>query len=110
MISPNDPRWIFAARVQVVFNGTNRIRSMGQMNDLIECGAMLGFTNIHARAIVAIVEEAQLRNGLDEIAMDELMSIPKPETENELSDRTRWITFGMLFLWAFSIAGLMQLV
>ncbi len=109
-ITPNDPRWLLATRVQLIFNSTNRIRSIGQLEDLLDCGRAMGFADIHARAIVGIVEEAQLRNGLDAIAMDELLQIPAPNAEEEHSDRTRWITFGVLFTWSLMIAGLMQLV
>ena len=109
-IAPNDPRWLLATRVQLIFNSTNRIRSIGQLEDLLDCGRGMGFSDMYARAIVGIVEEAQLRNGLDHIAMDELLQIPIPNTEEELSTRTRWITFGVLFTWSLMIAGLMQLV
>ncbi len=110
LITPSDPRWLFATRVQLVFNSANRIRSIGQLEDLIECGRGMGFAGMHARAIVGIVKEAQLRNGLDDIAMDELLKVPLPIDASEPSDRARWIIFGVLFTWSLMIAGLMQLV
>ena len=109
-LSMTDPRWLFAVRVQMVFNSSNRVRSLGQLEDLLECADSMGFPDIHARAIVGIVEEAQLRNGLDTIAMEELRSIPLPPTNHELSPKSRWITFAALFAWSLMIAGLMQLV
>lgn len=109
-IAPNDLRWLFATRVQMMFSTKNRIQSLGQLNDLLSVGTGMGFTDMYARVIVGIVEEAQLRGGLDRVAMSELMDIPYPETEHGLSNRARWITFGVLFGWSFVIAGLMQLV
>jgi len=109
-LSMTDPRWLFAVRAQMVFNSTNRVRSIGQLEDLIDCALSMGFPDIHARAIIAIVEEAQLRNGLDTIAMEELRSIPLPSPSHELSPRSRGITFAALFVWSLMIAGLMQLV
>mgnify|MGYP006939815894 CR=1 FL=1 len=109
-IAANDLRWLFATRVQMMFSTKNRIQSIGQLNDLIEVGVGMGFSEMYARVIVGIVEEAQLRGGLDRLAMSELMDIPCPVTEHGLSNRARWITFGVLFGWSFVIAGLMQLV
>jgi len=110
VLAQNDPRWLFAARVQMVCATANGIHSIGQMNDLVECAVNMGFTDMHARAMVGIVEEAQYRNGLDRCAMDELNAIPLPDAMDPFSTKARWITFSVLFLWAFSIAGLMQLV
>lgn len=109
-IANSDPRWLFATRIQMMFSTNNRIQSIGQLNDLLSVGTGMGFSDIYARVIVGIVEEAQLRGGLDRVAMSELMAIPTPETEQGLSDRGRWITFGLLFAWSLAIAGLMQLI
>lgn len=109
-IACDDPRWLFATRVQMVFSCSNRIQSLGQYNDLLETAIGMGFSDMHARAMVGIVEEAQLRGGLDPVAMNELMDIPTPATDHNLSNRGRWICFGVLFTWSFAIAGLMQLV
>ena len=106
----DDPRWLFATRVQLTFSDTNRIPSIGQYNDLLETGRGMGFSDMYARTIVGIVETAQLRDGLDSLAMDELADIPSPNINNELSNRGRWITFAVLFSWSLLIAGLMQLV
>jgi len=70
----------------------------------------MGFSDMYSRAVVGIVENAQLRGGLDSLAMDELADIPSPNTNHELTNRGRWITFGVLFSWSLVIAGLMQLV
>ena len=109
-IAGDDPRWLFAIRVQIQYGPSKPIQSIGQYNDLLDVGAGMGFSDMYARVIVWIVEEAQLRSGLDRTAMIELMEIPSPESSNELSSRGRWITFGVLFGWSLMIAGLMQLV
>lgn len=46
------------------------------------------------------------------VAHDEIMQIPEVCTDGvqALSTKARWITFSVLFAWALSIAGLMQLV
>ena len=111
-LSRNDPRWLFAARVQVVLNGSTRVGSAQEMDQLVGAGTRMGLSDMHSRAIIGVVEEAQLRNGLDHRAMRELGSISSLTmmSDPELSARARWITFGALFVWAFAIAGLMQLV
>jgi len=112
IIAIDDPRWLFAARVQISLNGSNRTPTQGQFDDLLDIAQHAGFSDMHARAIVGIVEEAQRRGGLDVIAMNALMRIPTPasDTDPELSQRARWITFGALFAWSLMIAGLMQFV
>lgn len=110
-MSPDDPRWVFAARAQIIFSSNNRIPSIGQYDDLMACAESAGFSPIHGQAIVAIVEEAQFRGGLDRVAMEALLRIPAPSVESsELSGRARWMTFGVLFVWSMLIAGMMQLV
>lgn len=111
IIAPDDKRWLLATRVQLAFNDSNRVRSIGQFEDMLEIAHAFGFSDIHARAIICIVEEAQFRNGLDHLAMTELLQIPRPkQSEQPMSNRVRWTTFGVLFGWSLMIAGLMQLV
>jgi len=106
-----DPRWLFAARVQVTLSGAHT-PSVGLVDDLLDAAKRAGFSDMHARAMIAIVEESQLREGLDTIAMDELLKIPLPAQSDEpiMSERARWLTFGVLFAWSLMIAGLMQIV
>jgi hypothetical protein len=110
-ITRTDPRWLFAARVQVMLSGA-RTPSIGLLEDLVDTAQRGGFSDMHSRAMIAIVEESQIRNGLDSIAMQELLQIPLPIQSEEpvLSVRARWMTFGVLFAWSLMIAGLMQLV
>ena len=110
-MAADDPRWVLAARAQIIFHRNNRIPSIGQYDDLMACAESAGFSPIHGQAIVAIVEEAQFRGGLDRIAMEALMRIPAPSVSSpELSGRARWMTFGVLFAWSLLIAGMMQMV
>lgn len=111
-LARNDPRWLFAARVQVGLNGSKRVGSAHEMDQLVEAGLRMGFSDMHSRAIIGVVEGAQQRNGLDRLAMRELGSITSSAmmSDPELSTRARWITFGVLFAWAFMIAGIMQFV
>jgi len=111
-INRDDPRWLFATRVQITLALSNRTPSQGQFDDLLDIAEHAGFADIHARAIIGIVEEAQFRGGLDSITMHALLDIPSPDPspDGELSTRARWITFGALFAWSLMIAGLMQLV
>ena len=111
IIAPHDKRWILATRIQLAFSNSNRARSVGQLEDMLEIADALGFSDIHARAVICIVEEAQFRNGLDHLAMTELMQIPLPkQSEPLMSTHARWTTFGVLFGWSLVIAGMMQLV
>ena len=109
-LSPNDPRWLFASRVQMMFHSQNRVPSIGQLDDLIDTAMHMGFSNMHARAIINMVEEAQFRDGIDSDVVTKLLNLPAPESNHTQSDRTRWLTFGVLFAWSLMIAGLMQVV
>jgi len=110
VIKRNDPRWLFAVRVQSALGDRNQFRSSSRRDELIESAVLSGFNPIHAAAMVAITEDAQTRNGLDQVAMNELLTVPAPDLTPLLSDRSRWIVFAALFGWACLIAGLMQLV
>lgn len=106
-----DPRWQFAARVQMTLGRHHRVQSIGQYEALVEAASQSNISGIHARSMIAMVEDAQSRGGLDYLVMEELLSIPLPnETPSSLPERLNWMTFGVLFLWAFVIAGMMQFV
>ncbi|MDF1808853.1 MAG: hypothetical protein P1U42_04075 [Phycisphaerales bacterium] len=110
VLTRNDPRWMFAVRVQSALGDRIRFRSTSRREELVESAIQSGFSPIHASAIIAITEDAQTRKGLDHKAMIELLTIPSPDRAPLLSDRSRWIVFTALFGWACLIAGLMQLV
>ena len=107
----SDPRWILATRSQLILQQGGRIQSLGPIHDLIDLGTRLGFSEFASRAIIAIVEEAQVRGGLDTIAKNELLQIPRPSfDDHELSHQAKSMVFGLLFGWALLIAGIMQMV
>lgn len=111
-MAQTDPRWRFAARVQLVLGSHFKVQNLGQYESLVESAERAGISGIHARAMICIVEDAQVRGGLDHQAMEQLSNIPLPIGGNKESmpDRLRWMTFGVLFVWAFAIAGMMQFV
>ena len=80
-------------------------------SDMDKAAHMLGLSPMHASAIIGSVERAHRRGGFDHIAMKEVMSVDVPETDimHAMTNKSRWITFGVLFAWALTIAGLMQL-
>lgn len=105
-ISRDDTRWVFAANVQMRLEYGHD----GDHQSIIDTGHRMGLSDLQSRAIIAIVEEARARGGLDRSAMRQLLEVPAPDNGHELSDRARWLTFGVLFAWALLIAFLMQLV
>lgn len=105
----DDLRWIYAARIQLALNHGPSLLAGESMLSLLRAGQRLGLSEDSARTVIGIVVDAQARGGLDRRAMSELSTVPEPFAP-ELSARTRWIVFGLLFTWALSIAGLMILV
>ncbi|MHA7812976.1 MAG: hypothetical protein ACX94C_06250 [Phycisphaerales bacterium] len=106
----NDPRWIFAMRARLVLERGEV--EPGTIDALRVSGARLGLSPMQASAIIGTIEQANQRGGFDMVAHDEIMQIPEVCTDGvqALSTKARWITFSVLFAWALSIAGLMQLV
>jgi hypothetical protein len=105
-----DPRWVFAMRARLV---VERGMLTDQSMDRLQTQAQrMGLSMMQSKAVIGILERAQGRDGFDHIAHDELMRLPEiePEPNHELSDRARWLTFGVLFGWALLIAGVMQVV
>ncbi len=78
----------------------------------MESAARIGLSPMQAEAIVGIVEDASNRGGIDRVAHDQIMALPEIADTNAdgLSERARWMTFGMLFAWALMVAGIMQVV
>ncbi len=109
-MSDIDPRWVFAARVQTALGGRPRVQSISQYQELVIRGTKAGFSDLHSKAIIAIAEQAQQRGGLDRITMNELEAIPAVLQTEAMSNKARWITFGVLFSWSLLIAGMMQIV
>lgn len=109
LIKSDDPRWVFAMRARLVLD--RGVESNESIARLVEQGMSMGLSNMQIRAIIGIIEQANQRGGFDLIAHDEILRLPEVESEssNILSERARWITFGLLFGWALLIAGLMQL-
>ena len=84
---------------------------MGSVQDLVAVGSRLGFSEFASRSIIDITENAQLRGGLDHSAKNALLGVPLPTAlDHELSNKARWMVFGVLFGWALLIAGVMQMV
>ncbi|MEM9373474.1 MAG: hypothetical protein AAGA55_07505 [Planctomycetota bacterium] len=76
-ISRGDPRWLLAARVQLLMWGESRLSE--QHRDRLLCSAdRLGFAPIHAAAIITAAERACQRGGLDYAASVEIAGIPGP--------------------------------
>lgn len=105
-ITRDDVRWVFAANVQMRLEHGNGEHHQG----MIDTGHRMGLSDMQSRAIIGIVEDAVTRGGLDRTAMRELLAVPASDSSHELTDRARWLTFGVLFAWALLIAFLMQLV
>jgi hypothetical protein len=103
-----DPRWIFAMRVRFSLESDPN----SDHGDLVEQGVRLGLSPMQSRVVIGIVERAQTRGGFDSIVHQELERVPENTHDGiaALTTKSRWIVFGALFVWAFAIAGLMQLV
>lgn len=109
-IAADDPRWSFAMRARLVIE--RQPLNTRAMDRLMESAARIGLSPMQAEAIVGIVEDAFNRGGIDRIAHDQIMALPENTDTNAdgLSERARWMTFGMLFAWALMVAGIMQVV
>lgn len=109
-IDPHDPRWVFAMRARLSIE--YQILDDDKIERLIKQAGGIGLNPIQARAIIGIVEDATQRGGIDRMAHQQISSVPfDASSEQEgLSDRARWLTFGVLFAWALMIAGVMQVV
>ncbi len=85
---------------------------MPNLEDLVEQGTRLGLSPLQSKVVIGIVELALLRGGFDSIVHQELERVPENTHDGiaALTTKSRWIVFGALFVWAFAIAGLMQLV
>jgi hypothetical protein len=106
-----DTRWVFAARVQIALDRDQVLDSASDRHDLVCQAQQMGLSSMSAVAIFDVVENAQKRGGLDRMAMNSLSRIPGArEVESELSNRARWLVFGVLFGWALLIAAIMQVV
>jgi len=72
----------------------------------------MGLGSMQSQALIGIVERADDRGGIDTAARDEIMLVPHSNdgVSGDLSNRVRWLVFGVLFSWALLIAGLMQVV
>lgn len=107
VIERDDPRWIMAARLQLRIENHLRFHPLrgieGEHSEMIEQCVAGGFSPMHARVIVQIVERACARGGLDGQAMDELLRLPAPV--RQLKTNHRAIVFGLLGVWAIVIAG-----
>lgn len=103
-----DPRWLLAMRAQLAHQCGECTQAQDVM--LVEQGLKLGLNPMQSRAILSIVESAMNRGGLDNMAHDAISMVPEVDVNHELSEKARWLTFGVLFLWALAIAGMMQLV
>lgn len=111
-LSRGDVRWLYAVRVQTVIDRGFGLGRPCDRQAMVDAGERMGLSDMQSRAIIGIVEDAQTRGGLDRRAAESLLAVPVPESGPtvELSDRARWMVFGVLFGWALLIAGLMQLV
>lgn len=103
----DDPRWVFAMRVR------SRIESARnkEYESMIDEGRQHGLSPMQSGLIIGIVERAHDRGGIDAVAYDEIREVPDSFHDGitALSMKSRWIVFSALFLWAFAIAGLMQI-
>jgi hypothetical protein len=106
----DDPRWVFAMRVRLAVESGPITTDL--LDNLHQVANRLGMSPMQGQAIIGCVERAHARGGFDRIAHNEIMQIPAANGNgiHALSSRARWITFGVLFAWALSIAGLMQIV
>ena len=106
----DDPRWVFAMRARSVLE--REYVQIQQIDSLQEQAARLGLSPMQINAIIGSIERSIQRGGFDRMAHDEIMDLPEASSDGvqELSTKARWITFSVLFVWALSIAGLMQLV
>lgn len=106
----NDPRWVFAMRARLSID--YEILDSEAMDRLIRQAQRIGLNPIQARAIIAIIEAATMRGGIDQVAQQQILSVSTDDAaeKDALSDRARWLTFGALFAWALLIAGVMQVV
>ena len=109
-LSVNDPRWVFVVLVR-------RELERGPLGEcdldrMIRCGARLGIAPMQARALIAVVEQRAGARWAGPDLRDAILRIPagNHSPDAELSDRARWMVFGVLICWAIMIAGLMQLV
>ncbi len=110
-IENDDPRWVFAMRVRAAIE--YQVVDEQAIARLLDQASAIGLNPMQARAIMGIIQDATQRGGIDTRAHREIASVPVNEAAraaDDLSDRARWIAFGMLFVWALLIAGLMQLV
>lgn len=105
----NDPRWVFAMRARLSIE--YQILDEETVARLISQAKAIGLNQMQARAIIGIVEDATVRGGMDSIAHKQLMDVPATESSDHegMTDRARWLTFGVLFAWALLIAGVMQI-
>lgn len=103
-----DPRWVYAMRVRLSLESN----PTPDLEDLVEQGHRLGLSPLQAKLVIGIVERALVRGGFDSLVHQELERVPEITHEGiaALTTKSRWIVFGALFMWAFAIAGLMQLV
>ncbi len=85
---------------------------MSDHEDLVDQGARLGLNPMQSKLVIGIVERALLRGVFDSVVHQELERVPENTHDGiaALTTKSRWIVFGALFVWAFAIAGLMQLV
>lgn len=106
----NDPRWIFAMRARLVLERSQV--QIGQIEALKDLGLKSGLNPMQISSIIGTIERAIQRGGFDLIAHEEIMRVPEcmGDGMHALTPRARWITFGVLFVWALSVAGIMQLV
>lgn len=108
-LSVNDPRWVFVVLVR-------RELELGPLSDrtrdrMVRCGERLGIAPMQARSLIATVERAVGGFGFGADTSDAIrrVSAGNHTPSAELSDRARWMVFGVLTCWAVMIAGLMQL-
>ena len=109
-LAANDPRWIFAVLVRIELDRGSL--SNETRDRLFVAGERLGLGILQVNALIAIAQCAHERGGFDSISREEILSVPESSRSGagELSDRSRWLVFGVLFCWALMIAGLMQMV
>lgn len=109
-IDVNDPRWVFAMRARLSIE--YQILDEETVDRLISQAKAIGLNQMQARAVIGIVEDATVRGGMDSIAQKQLMDVPATESSDQegMTDRARWLAFGVLFAWALLIAGVMQIV
>ena len=103
-----DPRWIFAMQVRLKLESD----AQTDLDTLVEQGNRFGLNPMQSKLIIGIVDRAMQRGGFDSMVHQELERVPENTHDGiaALTTKSRWIVFGTLFVWAFAIAGLMQLV